>query len=99
SRVCGPTGRDSAQPRVCEESVAATRPEDRAWSKLHNIVAADGDRRRVGGHNVGVRVRRGMVNIDVMKSLPRSALNRLLPSDAWPRRVSKRLDRKRAKTG
>jgi hypothetical protein len=67
--------------------VAATRPEDRAWSKLRDVVAADGDRRRVGGHNIGVRVRRGMVNIDVKKSLPPSALNRLLPLEAGLRRV------------
>jgi hypothetical protein len=84
---------------VCEESVAAARLEDRAWSKLRDVVAADGVRRRVGGHNVGVRVRRGMVNIDVMKSLPLGALNRLLPSEAGLRRVSKRLDRNGPKPG
>ena len=99
SRVCGLTSPDSAQPRVCGESVAATRPGDRAWSYVRDAVAADGDRRRVGGHDGGVCVRRGMVNIDVMKSLPRGALNRLLTPRPEIRRVSKQLSQKRAETG
>jgi hypothetical protein len=40
-------------------------------------------------------VRRGMVNIDVMKSLPRGALNRLLTPRPEIRRVSKQAESKK----